>query len=378
MKIDNMIHIILDTNIYRANPARDSVDFLALSKLAKANELKLYLPYIVEREFQTQQREIYSKDFEKILSGLNGLSRKQLSNIFSSRIVDLEKEMKSIKSDLLSDAESQILVWSNSVNAERIPICLDQVNKAWEAYFTGTAPLKEPKIRDDIPDSFLIQAIIKIIQEHGTTHIVANDNKIKESFSENQNAVVHTSLAAFFESEEIQEKLKYIDLIEQIEKIKHGIAEFEKDTGEIGLKVSLDLGEEISGEVIHDKSIRDDNHEATIISYGEVENLDLKFDAISYYGDGNFSIPFLAKLTVDAIYYIFKSDYFSDYEYDEGPSISDHNDHYFEAEEEFEIEVKGIASIKIQLKSIDFEEFSENVEFDSIKIDSVESISIAI
>ena len=74
-----MIHIVLDTNIYRHNPSRDNLNFKAVEKLAAARWLKLHIPYVVEREFQTQQRKIYSKDLEKAKSGLSGLLRKQLS-----------------------------------------------------------------------------------------------------------------------------------------------------------------------------------------------------------------------------------------------------------------------------------------------------------
>jgi len=61
-----LIHIVLDTNIYRNNPGRNNLNFQAIEKLANAGWLKLHVPYVVEREFQTQQREIYSRDLEKI------------------------------------------------------------------------------------------------------------------------------------------------------------------------------------------------------------------------------------------------------------------------------------------------------------------------
>lgn len=77
-----MIHVVLDTNIYRDNPRRDNLHFKALEKLSKAGVIRLHIPYVVMREFQTQQREIYSKDLAKTTSGLHSLSKKQLDTDF--------------------------------------------------------------------------------------------------------------------------------------------------------------------------------------------------------------------------------------------------------------------------------------------------------
>ncbi len=75
-----MINLVIDTNIYRKNPKLDNSDFSVVKKLSDAHYLKVQVPYIVQREFQTQQREQCKKDLDKSLSGINALLRRPLTS----------------------------------------------------------------------------------------------------------------------------------------------------------------------------------------------------------------------------------------------------------------------------------------------------------
>lgn len=57
-------------------------------------------------------------------------------------------------------------------------------------------------------------------------------------------------------------------------------------------------------------------------------------------------------------------------------SVSDHNDHYFETEDEFRVTVRGIATVKFDRDNLDFDDFSNSLDLESLKIDSVESIDL--
>lgn len=137
------MHVVLDTNIYRNNPSRDNLHFKALERLSKGSVLRLHIPYIVMREFQTQQREIYSKDLVKAVSGLSGLSRKQLDKGVLDKLNDLKSELEKESEDILSSAESQINNWAKNIGANIYPLCIDQTNAALEAYFQGKPPLSQ-------------------------------------------------------------------------------------------------------------------------------------------------------------------------------------------------------------------------------------------
>ena len=112
-----MIHVVLDTNIYRKNPSRNNLHFKAIEKLSKAKVIRIHLPYVVMREFQTQQRDIYSKALTKAKSGLSGLSRRQLSADIVNKLKTLEKQLNKESENILADAEKQITNWANNIGA---------------------------------------------------------------------------------------------------------------------------------------------------------------------------------------------------------------------------------------------------------------------
>lgn len=372
-----MIHVLLDTNIYRHNPSRDNLQFKALEKLAKAKAIRLHIPYIVMREFQTQQREIYSKNLTKALSGLSGLARKQLSSDILDKLKALKKELDNESENILSDAENQITQWAKTIDANLFPLCIEQTNAALEAYFQGKPPLKSIKNREDIPDSFIVQSIYKLNTEHNGIHVVAGDGKVRDAFSDLDTVSTYESLANFIETAFIQDELKDIDLINNIGSIVTALQQHENQGSEILSFISSNIGETIVWQTFTDQSIPDDNHEATVNSYGEPEDIVLEFSDIAYYGNGQFGIPFNLKIIVLADYYIFKSDYYSmNPEIEHIPSVTDHNDHYFEAEEEFELCINGLVSVSIDRDNINLEKFSESVIEGGIEIDEITGIEL--
>ncbi|MCP5245523.1 MAG: DUF4935 domain-containing protein [Burkholderiales bacterium] len=372
-----MIHVVLDTNIYRNNPNRDNLHFKALGRLSKEGAIKVHIPYVVLREFQTQQREIYSKDLAKAVSGLGGLSRKQLDKTTLDTLNNIKSELKNKSEGILCSAENQITNWANSIGASIYPLCIDQTNAALEAYFQGSAPLKSIKNRDDIPDSFIVQSIYKLSSETKEIHVVAGDEKVRDAFSSENLIHTYESLSEFIESDYIQNELKDLDLIKNIDSIVRAIEQFENNNSEIMNFISNKLGDAIVGKAFSDPSIPDDNNEATVNSYDEAEDVEFDFNEVGYYGNGQFGIPFSAKIVVLADYYIFKSDYYCmDPEREHVPSVTDHNKHYFEAEDEFELSVSGLVSIAIDRDNINFDDFSESIIKESFEIDEITNIEL--
>lgn len=372
-----MIHVVLDTNIYRNNPDRDNLHFKALEKLSKADSLCLHIPYVILREFQTQQREIYSKDLAKAISGLSGLSRKLLDKGILDKLNATRVELEGESENILSNAENQITNWASNIGANLYPLCLDQASLALEAYFQGNPPLKSVKNREDIPDSFIVQSIYKLNSETNGIHVVANDKKVRDAFSQEEAITTYESLADFIETELIQNELKEVDLIGNIGPIVDAIQKFEEETSEIQHFLSSNIGESIVLKTFSDPSIPDDNHEAIVNSYDKAENIELNFSDIGYYGNGQFGIPFKLKIIVLADYYIFKSDYYCiDPEREHVPAVTDHNDHYFEAEEEFELCVSGLVSITVDRNNIKLDDFSESIVEGSFEIDEITDIEL--
>lgn len=368
-------HVVLDTNIYRKSPKRKDLAFLALERLAKAGLVQLHLPYVVEREFQTQQVTQYKKEVDASTSGLESLVKKGLAPAQFEIVQELLTKLKATAPTILTDVEQALPNWVTSVGGKRHPITEVQAAAAMEAYFSGTTPLKAPKIRDDIPDSFIFQVIAELAKTSHPLVVVAEDEKIAQASEALAEVTVHRSLSTFIDSEPIQAELLDLDIVKNLSSLREMIESSENEDGQIVGLIKRKGGKAIVWKTVRSRSIPDDNHEATITSYDDPDDINLDFDDLSYYGYGNFGLPFSFTTTVSIIYYIFKSDYFT---LDEKhiPSVSDHNDHYYEAEEEIEVEASGVVKISFDptaLKSLSSDNIDEHI---SIDIDSIDKVNL--
>jgi hypothetical protein len=368
-----MINLVIDTNIYRKNPKLNNSDFSVVKKLSDADYFKVQVPYIVQREFQTQQREQCKKDLDKSLSGINALLRRPLTTEKLDEIKAIKQAVEATYDNTLEAAENYFADWLNSIGGNVIALCEEQALNAMEAYFKGESPLTSLKNREDIPDSFIVQAINKIASQSKKVVVIAEDAKVKNSFSENDKVDCYAQLSDYIKTPPVQDMLKDIDLIADLPAIFKAIHDFEENEAELQSGISGEIGDYIIGSVIIDGTIPDDNSEATISSFGEVDSIELELDNLLYYGSGSVGIPFQLDINVYAYYYIFKADY---YGMEFPPSVSDHNDHYFEAEDEFCVKVQGIATVKFDRDNLDFNDFSNSLDLKSLKIDSVESIDL--
>lgn len=368
---------MLDTNIYRHNPARDNLGFRALEKMAKAGLLKLHIPYIIEREFQTQQRKYYSDDLNQAVMGLNGLTRKQLSPAIAAKISSLKEELERDSEIILADSEMQFVNWAEEHGANRYSLSLEQAQEAFEAYFQGKPPFKQPKIRDDIPDSFIVQAIKSLSHANGKLHFIVGDKKVGEAFDSDDSIIVYKKLEEFIDTELVQNELKEVDMLENLEAIKQAIQDYEVHEQGINDYITKEVGDQIYGVDIYsddESHIQDFEGQLTIYGWYEPDEIELDFTELAYYGNGYFGMPFMVKMKVSATYYIYKSDYFSMVE---SPKVSDWNDHYFEAETDIDVIVNGMVSVVVDREKIVAGNLENSIMKDFITIDEISTVEPA-
>ena len=185
----------------------------------------------------------------------------------------------------------------------------------------------------------------------------------------------YKSLAAFIELPEIQDEILELDVVANLPALRVAFKSQEDESNEVSYLLNKDIGEMLYGRTVYSRSIPDDNNEGMITSYGEPTELSLDYDDLHYFGNGEFGLPFEFDMTVSITYYIFKSDFYLMDE-DQMPSVSDHNDHYFEAESEIDIHVEGLVKLKIDpslLKEISAEVIEENLE---ASIDTIDKVSV--
>ena len=147
-----MIHLVLDTCIYSRRPRLDSKEFLLLKGMAASGKIILHVPFVVEREFTTQ---LEHDQREKLQSAIKQVSRAlsfEPHGPHSEKLAGQLRSLKSAFSELVQERAEAFINWLAEAGAVRHPLTLEQALEAMEAYFTGAPPLKQPKVRKDIPD----------------------------------------------------------------------------------------------------------------------------------------------------------------------------------------------------------------------------------
>ena len=60
------MNLIIDTNIFRKNPKRDNTEWHAISFLAVQDKIKIFMPYIIQEEYISQQEDNRVKEINTI------------------------------------------------------------------------------------------------------------------------------------------------------------------------------------------------------------------------------------------------------------------------------------------------------------------------
>lgn len=369
-----MINVILDTNIYRKNPSLDSASFQALKILASNGHLQLHIPHIVFEEFISQKKEEYEKQINGIESGIRGLSSKRLSKKQKEILDSCATEIDKLKRELADVPREEFKKWTVSMGATIHPL-EPYVEKAFEAYFRGAPPFKEKKLRKDIPDALIYETINKISESHKTVYIVVEDGNLGEFCAKIKNAIVFATLDDFIGYDLCQSLLREQKIVDNFDGVINALKEERPRLVDKLESLSVNA---LAYKTFSDYNIPDDNNEATIESVGSLDNVAFFFEKAIYFGNGVVGLPFEFDTEVLAFYYIFKSDYYClERESVKHISVSDHNDHYFEAEQYFYVHVTGLLSINIEIAEIkEGAKLDSLVGYESCKIDEIESIEV--
>ncbi len=235
-------------------------------------------------------------------------------------------------------------------NAELAPIKDHHGQKVIDAYFDGDPPFAAIKNKKDFPDAYIWENIYDLINEVDILHVVCNDGGLKKACESQEKIEIYNNLDKFIKSDKCHEKLRDIYFEEKLPEIISILK-----TKIPFLKEQLDgiLLNQLPGYTFEDYNIPDDNNEAMVSSVDEAGNLEIDFEKMEYYGEGFIVIPFRCNVEVYADYYIFKGDYYClPEERIRDIGVFDHNDHYYRAEETFNLEIQGSLSIVFDISGI--------------------------
>ncbi len=373
-----MIHVVLDTSIYRADVARRKQAFKALERLAASGFLQVHLPYVVHKEFTSQRQAEFRKHSATVLSELRSLERLGLDDDLSEKVRQLRVAVEELQPQLASYAEREFKTWSFQIRAVSHPVEPVHGISVLESYFDGQAPFREPRAREDIPDAFIYQVLLALKAKHGELHFIVADKRLR-AICEGKDFHVYDSLDEFIASELPQGALRKHENTKRL--VTAVIEVLPSFAGSFAEGISSGIVDELAGKELHSGRLEDDNHVGRIVMVGTPKDIVIEHGEAEYYGEGLIVVPFSLEVDCLVEYAISKSVYYSlPDEKAALVSVTDLNDYYYEAEEHFMLRVVGQLAISIGAdeNATDFatstiERLLENAE---VEIDSIVEMEI--
>lgn len=355
-----MLQVIIDTSIYRKDPKRDKVGFRALGRLCRGQKVKLYVPEVVKREFVSQQRTAIEEEVQTILSAAKCISRRTKENKLLEFALKTIALADTVAPRIGAKTRLEFKGWIEQCGADVLAIRPKHGNRVMDDYFDGNPPFTSPKHRDDIPDSFIFENIVDVASDQETVYVIVNDGALYKSLGTINNVKAFKELDEFINTEECQEALEELTgeiVTHNIERARQIIPQKVDDLNRM---IDVDLVNVLADQTVRDSQIPDDNGEATITMVGAAEDVEFDFDGIEYYGGSEIGIPFSATTECSLNYAIYQSDYYTMNEGESAKiSITELNDHYFDAEQDFPIGVKGTLSVEIRVERLEDPEVSQ-------------------
>ena len=252
-----MIHIVLDTNIYRQHIYMQKAAFTSLTRLCSEGIVRIYIPSIVKDELASQIPKI-SEPFKRTTKGIKETKRLKHSSSDFSKLEKIESDIQRMKKRFEKRIEHNFEKWTEEVNAVFYEIKKDHAKNVFDGYFKGEPPFKEKKNRNDIPDAFIWESIKDILKKYKKIHVVANDGKLHECCNETSNIHAYNSLEEFIRSPELQEQIADSFSIKYSDQIIELLSSNEDVFIDAVQRTYLDM---LVGKSFYDEIILDDNSE---------------------------------------------------------------------------------------------------------------------
>lgn len=374
-----MINIVIDTTLLRNDPARKKAAFSSLKRLAQAGDIKLHVPHLVKEEFLSQQTEHYLAGLSEIRTLIAKFKKKHMPQEVREQFSNIDKQLLGFKEELVSFAGTDFDQWIAAVRAEIHPISESHGKKVMDAYFSGTLPFREKKRRDDIPDAFIWQAILDLVERFGEVYVVSGDGAIQAASEAHTAISCFRTLEEFIASDICQTPLR-INLAKS--NCKRLISIATQIVDQIKATIEAEAIGILDGKIVDSQQIPDDNNQATITLIGDPEDIEIFANDAEYFGQGLFVIPVTFSSECLLNYVIYMSDFYSlPNEKAEQISISELNDHYFDAEEYYNLSVLGYVALNFGSLALESEDVSDEqllvlAEKVDINLDSVETIEV--
>jgi hypothetical protein len=348
-----LLHVALDTSIYTADRTRRNGPFRALTRLLRGKKAQLHVPYVVKHEFVTQRASEIKRSLKSIRQAAQEIENETSDETLLGYTSGTKKTCADLKAKLSDLISVEFETWLKVCHAIVYPVGTDHGARVVADYFKGSQPFKEAKNRNDFPDGFVWQTMLDLVKDHQPLYVVVNDGALFNAAKSTKGMQAHMDLEHFIATKECQDALAKLTgeiIAKNIKRVKTIIP---KKNSTLTKMLESDIVNALAYRTIHDHYFSEDSNEAVISMVGDASP-EFDFDNIEYYGGSEIGIPFTGTSECTLDYPMFKSEYFlMDDDQSAKISVTSLNDHFFEAQQDFPIGVRGTLSVEIPTKTLE-------------------------
>lgn len=310
------IRVFIDTNALPRHPSRLGTGFSRLCDLVENGVIEVFLSEVVVEEWKSQWLADIMDDYEKLNGSLHRFLRhpwtKELTSVGDLQAV--ANYLESIADELRGIANTQIQILIDRMQGNTINVASHHGANVMRDYFAGSSPFKKAKSREDIPDAFIFQCIIDLINEHGQVYCVVADKTMRESINLLEGVHIFDSINTFVQSVPVRLEARKVDperaWQEMFNMLRPLLPTLENKLVEL-LKNNESYLDLLSYSEISHPLIPSDNSEALIEGIYEPNNITFDWTKTGDFGDGIISIPVSFESKADIVFDVYRGDAFS-------------------------------------------------------------------
>lgn len=332
------LDITLDTNILSRDRKLSGKNILLLKKLSQLKLITLHIPWVVYKEFTTQNISEISVEINNALKSIRSIFRMSLTDSDQSELDYSYTAILSIKDKIAQSVEKNWNAFIVESKAIIYEIEDSHGKSVMNSYFNASKPFSSSKNRNDIPDAFVFESVSSIVNSNNIVIFISEDKRLRKSFTEFPNIKTFESLDHFFNSDifktvdtEYKKKEHYADELIELEKYINII----QDVANVKSKEFLDS---LINTDIQNKNIPSDNNDGTIVHIENIKPVSIDKDNIKFINN-SFYLKVLVIGSLRIEYFLFKWDEYMIEDRNNADIVdNDWNDHYYVVSESYDFE----------------------------------------
>lgn len=310
-----MFHVVLDTNILHQE-GLFSRNMQLLARLASFDQVTVYIPELVKREYISKIDAEASSNFQSINAKLTDILKKtSRTNPLYDDLTRAQSTLNGIAKRLIVAFSEDFEAWQTTAKAKILHFNPAQIDAVFDHYFAGSGVFSQPKHRADIPDAFINSCIETLAEKASLVDVIIKDGVFRKHLKNLDGITIYDGLDNYLQSPHIVERIAILDAQSKRTdtlKLFFGSAAFQRQltaylrkSDDLISDIHVDGSDIVALDVLGVGAVSNQT-----IYFLETESLsEIQYGGVTQIGEGHFSIEifFMADASID--YYAGRSEY---------------------------------------------------------------------